>query len=409
MKLTKKQEQIVLITLAAIQFTNIVDFMIMMPMGDLLKRDLHINPTGFGWLVSAYGLAAGITAFIGVFYLDSLDRKRALLVAYLGFILGTLSSAIVPTTTNLELNYALFIATRVFTGFTGGLLGGLVMSIVADVFPMERRGRAMATITLAFSFASVVGVPISLMLVDLFDGNWHVPFYLVAGLAVPFWILAGIYLPRLRDHLDTSKKFQPLETISYTFSNPAQRSALLFTILLVLGQFTIISMLAPFMISNVKLEQEEVKYMYLVGGLCTVVSSILIGKFVDKLGRFRVFQFFALVSIVPIFVNTHLSETPLLLVLVLSGIFFIFVTGRMIPANTIVSGVVNPKYRAGFMSLNSAAQSLASGASAAIAGMIVVQPDVNGPMYHYDTVGYVAISFTFLAVLVMIRLKKIST
>jgi predicted MFS family arabinose efflux permease len=288
-------------------------------------------------------------------------------------------------------------------------LGGLVMSIVADVFPMERRGRAMATITLAFSFASVVGVPISLMLVDLFDGNWHVPFYLVAGLAVPFWILAWMYLPRLRDHLDSSKKFQPLETISYTFKNPAQRSALLFTILLVLGQFTIISMLAPFMISNVKLEQEEVKYMYLVGGLCTVVSSILIGKFVDKLGRFRIFQFFALVSIVPIFVNTHLSETPLWLVLILSGIFFIFVTGRMIPANTIISGVVNPKYRAGFMSLNSAAQSLASGASAAIAGMIVVQPDVNGPMYHYDTVGYVAISFTLLAILVMIRLKKIST
>jgi MFS transporter, DHA1 family, inner membrane transport protein len=409
MKLSKKKERIILLTLAAIQFTNIVDFMIMMPMGDLLKRDLHINPAGFGWLVSAYGLAAGVTAFIGVFYLDSLDRKRALLVAYLGFILGTLSSAVVPTTSNLELNYTLFIGTRVFTGITGGLLGGLVMSIVADVFPMERRGRAMATITLAFSFASVVGVPISLMLVDLFGGNWHVPFYLVAGLAVPFWILTWIYLPRLRDHLDSNKKFEPLETITYTIKNPAQRSALLFTILLVLGQFTIISMLAPFMISNVRLEQEEVKYMYLVGGLCTVVSSILIGKAVDRWGRFKIFQFFALVSIIPIFVNTHLEEMPLGLVLLLSGIFFIFVTGRMIPANTIVSGVVNPKYRAGFMSLNSAAQSLSSGASAALAGMIVVQTDVDKPMLNYDVVGYVAIAFTILAILVMIRLKKIST
>jgi predicted MFS family arabinose efflux permease len=247
------------------------------------------------------------------------------------------------------------------------------------------------------------------MLVDLFEGNWHVPFYLVAGLAVPFWILASVYLPRLRDHIDTNKKFQPFETISYTFRNPAQRSALLFTVLLVLGQFTIISMLAPFMISNVRLEQEEVKYMYLVGGLCTVVSSILIGKFVDRIGRFKVFQFFALVSIIPIFVNTHLVETSLWLVLVLSGVFFIFVTGRMIPANTIISGVVNPKYRAGFMSLNSAAQSLSSGASAAIAGMIVVQPNVNGPMYNYDLVGYVAIFFTLLAILVMLRLKKIST
>jgi predicted MFS family arabinose efflux permease len=329
-------------------------------------------------------------------------------MAYLGFVLGTLSSAIIPTTSNIELNYILFIGTRVFTGFTGGLLGGLVMSIVADVFPMEKRGRAMAAITLAFSFASVVGVPISLMLVDFFDGNWHIPFYLVSALAVPFWFLAWWNLPKLNEHLDETKIFQPLETLSFTLNNPAQRSALLFTVLLVLGQFTIISMLAPYMISNVKLEQEEVKYMYLVGGLCTVVSSIIIGRAVDKFGRFNLFQFFAFFSIIPIFINTHLEETSLGLVLLLSGVFFIFVTGRMIPANTIISGVVNPKYRAGFMSLNSAAQSLASGASAAIAGYIVTQENVDEPMKNYDLLGYVAIAFTFLALIIMHRLKYLT-
>ena len=163
------KERWILVALAAIQFTNIVDFMIMMPMGDILKRDLGVGPTGFGWLVSSYGLAAGLTAFLGVFYLDNLPRKKALLLAYLGFMLGTLSSALVPTTDNNELNYYLFVGTRILTGITGGLLGGLVMSIVADVIPMERRGKAMAAITLAFSLASILGVPMALTMVDFFD------------------------------------------------------------------------------------------------------------------------------------------------------------------------------------------------------------------------------------------------
>ena len=172
-----KNERILLVLLAAIQFTNIVDFMIMMPMGDILKKDLAIGPAKYGALVSSYGLAAGLTSLLGVFYLDYLDRKKALLYAYFGFIIGTFSSAVIPTTENVELNYYLFIGTRILTGVTGGLLGGLVLSIVGDVIPLERRGRAMAIVTIAFSLASILGIPISLMLVDAFDQNWHVPFY----------------------------------------------------------------------------------------------------------------------------------------------------------------------------------------------------------------------------------------
>ena len=403
------KERWILIALAAIQFTNIVDFMIMMPMGDILKRDLGVGPTGFGWLVSSYGLAAGLTAFLGVFYLDNLPRKKALLLAYLGFMLGTLSSALVPTTDNNELNYYLFVGTRILTGITGGLLGGLVMSIVADVIPMERRGKAMAAITLAFSLASILGVPMALSMVDFFDGNWHVPFYMVSALSLPFWFMAWKTLPPLRDHLERrTHKFEPMETFKASFSNVAQRNALLFTVLLVLGQFTIISFLTPYMISNVKLEQHEVKYIYLVGGFCTVISSILIGRAVDKIGRFKVFGFFALLSLIPIFINTNLPETDLWIVLTIAGFFFVMVTGRMIPANTIVSGVVNPKHRAGFMSLNSAAQSTASGISAALAGSIITQANANAPLENYHVVGYVAMCFTLMAFFIMLRLKNLA-
>jgi MFS transporter, DHA1 family, inner membrane transport protein len=403
-----KNERVLLMVLAAIQFTNIVDFMIMMPMGDILQKALIISPAKYGILVSSYGLAAFVTAFLGVFYLDRLDRKKALLTAYAGFMVGTLSSALIPTTSNLELNYYLFICTRVVTGLTGGLLSGLVLSIVGDVIPLERRGRAMAMVTIAFSLASILGVPLSLMLVDAFGGNWHPPFYFVSIISLPVWVLAFRVIPSMEGHMGKLGKHRPFETIRLAFTTREQRNALLFTVLLVLGQFTVISFLTPYLIANVGLEQSDVKYIYLTGGACTVLSGMVIGRWVDKLGRFRVFTVFALLSILPVYINTHLTPVPLYVVLAIAGVFFIFISGRMIPANTIISSVVNPEHRAGFMSLNSAMMSLASGSSSIISGQIIIRASENGPLEHYDRVGFLAIGSTLLSLLVVRLLKGIA-
>lgn len=401
-------ERQILFILAAIQFTNIVDFMIMMPMGDILQVSLNIGPQKFGWLVSSYGLAAGLTSFLGVFYLDRLDRKKALLFAYLGFAISTASSAIVPNSGSAELNYYLFIGTRVLTGITGGLLGGLVLSIVGDIVPIERRGRAMGTITIAFSLASILGVPIALTLVDMFDNNWHVPFYFVSVLSLPIWWLAYKKIPVLNGHLKNRKaNLDRFDTIRRIFQTREQRNALLFTVLLVLGQFTTISFLAPYLIANVGLAQHEVKWIYFVGGIGTVVSGMFIGRLVDKVGRYRVFTIFALLSIIPIYINTHLPIVPLWVVLIIAAFFFIFVNGRMIPANTITTSVVNPEYRAGFMSLNSSAMSIASGSSAALAGAIL-EKSTTGELLYYERVGYVAIGATFLSLFLVRHLKKLS-
>lgn len=400
-------ERLLLFILAAIQFTNIVDFMIMMPMGDILQKQLNISPGQYGWLVSSYGLAAGVTAFAGVFYLDNLDRKKALIAAYFGFMIGTLSSAIIPNTSNPELNYYLFIGTRVLTGLTGGLLGGLVLSIVGDVIPLERRGRAMGTITIAFSLASIIGMPLTLTLVDIFHNNWHVPFYFVSSLSLPIWIIAFKAIPPMNAHLhQRSVQYNRLDTIKSIFATPEQRSALLFTMLLVLGQFTVVSFLTPYNINNVGLSQNQIKYIYLVGGVCTVASGYMIGKLVDKYGRFRIFTIFAFISIIPIAISTNMPQVPLWVVLMNAGLFFTVISGRMIPANTIVTAVVDPKNRAGFMSLNSAAQSFASGSSAAIAGMIVVQHSEHSPLQRYWIVGLLAIGSTLFSLSVLRRLKK---
>jgi len=401
-------EKKILWALAAVQFTNIVDFMIMMPMGDILKKELMIGPGAYGLLVSSYGLAAGFSSFLGVFYLDSLDRKKALLMAYFGFILGTLSSAIVPNTADINLNYYLFIGTRILTGLTGGLLGGLVMSIVGDLIPLERRGRAMGIITMAFSLAAILGVPIALILVDLFDNNWHVPFFAVSALSVLFWLMVWRFLPSINAHLNRGHTFHPMDTIRGVLASKPQRNALLFTVMLVLGQFTVISFLTPFYINNVGLAQNQIKYIYIAGGAATVISGISIGKAVDRWGRFRIFTLFAILSCVTMLINTNLPVVGLTWVMFLAMFYFTFISGRMIPANTIVSAVVNPKQRAGFMSLNSSAQSLASGTSAIIAGAVISQANEHAPLEHYDWVGYIAIGFTIVSMFIVRRIKKLS-
>lgn len=400
-------ERLLLFILAAIQFTNIVDFMIMMPMGDILQKQLMISPKQYGWLVSSYALAAGVTAFAGVFYLDNIDRKKALLTAYLGFMIGTLSSAIIPNTDNQQLNYILFIATRVLTGLSGGLLGGLVLSIVGDVIPLERRGKAMGTITIAFSLASIIGMPLTLTLVDIFKNNWHVPFYFVSALSLPIWIIAFRAIPPMNAHMHArTEAYNRMDTIRAVFSTPQQRSALLFTMSLVLGQFTVISFLTPYNINNVGLQQSEIKYIYLVGGIFTVVSGYFIGKLVDKYGRFRIFTIFAIISIIPVAVATNLPKVSLWIVLMNAGLFFTVISGRMIPANTIITAVVDPKNRAGFMSLNSSAQSLASGTAAGLAGTIVYQADEHSPLQYYWVVGLLAISATILSLFIVRKLKQ---
>ena len=302
----------------------------------------------------------------------------------------------------------LFILTRVITGLTGGLLGGLVMSIIGDAIPIERRGRAMGVVTISFSLAAILGMPVALTLVDVFDNNWHVPFYGVTLLALPIWLLAFKSIPPMAEHLKNRTHYDRTAAIRWAVKSREQRNALLFTVLLVLGQFTVISFMTPFYINNVGLLQSDIKWIYLVGGAATVVSGFAIGRMVDRVGRFRVFTVAALLSIVPVLVITHLPQVPLWVVLLIAAFFFVLISGRMIPANTIATTVVNPEQRAGFMSLNSAMMSLASGSSGIISGLIISQADENSPLMHFEWVGYLAALSTILSLVVVRILKRIA-
>ncbi|HEX8376537.1 MAG TPA: MFS transporter [Pedobacter sp.] len=390
------KEKIILLLLAALNFTHILDFMIMMPLGNYLMPYFDISSKQFSMLVAAYTFSAGISGFFAAFFVDKFDRKKVLLSAFAGFLIGTLCCAISPS-------YIILLISRVVAGIFGGLIGAQVLSIVADLVPYERRGTAMGIIMAAFSVASVFGVPFSLYLANIF--NWHGPFFFVAGfgvLLIPFLIR---YLPKMDTHIqsDTSKKVDPLTLLKDIGRDKNQVLALALSASIMLGHFLIIPFLNPFMEFNKGFSKLQTPMVYMVGGALTLVTSPLMGRIADKIGKHRLFIIMALVAIIPIAVITNLPDIPFYLVLCVTGFWFVVSSGRMIPAQAMVSNVVSAERRGSFMSINSSVQQIFVGIASILAGLIVVKTSSNA-ILHYEVTGYIGIVVTLLSVLFVTKL-----
>ena len=126
-----------------------------------------------------------------------------------------------------------------------------------------------------------------------------------------------------------------------------------------------------------------------------MLASTFIGKLADRVGKFKVFTICLLLSLLPIFLITNMPSIPFYYVLGVFGVWFVFSTGRNIPAQAMISTVVNPSERGMFMSFNSSFQQLFTGAASIIAGLIVVR-DAQGKIYHYNWVGYLSIAIVFI-------------
>lgn len=392
-----RKELYLLITLAVVNFANIVDFMIMMPLGDQLMAYFHVGPQAFSVLVSAYTLSATVSGLLGTIWLDKMGRKKSMLLLYAGFLLGTFSCGIAPT-------YYSLLAARVLTGAFGGVLASLIFAIVGDVVPMERRGQAMGIVTSSFSVASILGVPLGLILAAKF--SWHAPFFALVAFGLPFFAFLIWQLPPLDGHLAQGhQNTHPFVAFQNAFAQPKQRHALLFMFVMVLGHFMVIPFIAPTLIANVGLTQDELSYMYLVGGLSSVIASPIIGSMSDRFGKDKIFRIFLFLSIIPMLLITNLGQVSLMMVLILSGIFFVISGGRFIPAQAIVTGVVDPHERGRFMSLLSAMQHLGTSLATLIAGAIITK-NANGHLDHYATVGLVASALFIVTYFMFLRLKK---
>jgi DHA1 family inner membrane transport protein len=393
-----RNERMILLILASLNFTHILDFMIMMPLGNFLMPHFKISTQFFSWIVAAYPVTACVSGLISAFYVDRYDRKQVLLFAYIGFLAGTICCGIAPD------EYFLM-AARVLTGFFGGLIGAQVLSIIADTIPYERRGRAMGTVFMAFSLASVLGVPFSLYLANLI--SWHAPFIFIGvlGIAIVFLIIG--YLPPMRSHLvNQSREIIPVtKVISDIFENKSQVMALLLSGMLMLGHFMIIPFINPYMEFNVGFTKQQTPMIYMVGGVCALISSSIIGKMADKYGKLKVFMICLVLSLIPVYLITNMPVFPFYLVLAVFGFWFTFSTGRNIPAQAMISTVVKPEHRGQFMSFNSSFQQLFTGLASVIAGLIVAT-DASGKILHYKYVGYLSIAIVFSTLFIARNLAR---
>ncbi len=394
----KLNENLIILILAAIQFANVLDFVIVMPLGPHLIRAFEITNQQFGMIVSSYTFSAGIFGFLAAFFIDKFDRKSALLTLLIGFTIGTLLCAIANS-------YVFLISARIVAGMFGGAMAALVLSIVGDIIPYERRGAAMGKVMSAFAVASVIGVPIGLFLANKFD--WHTPFFALTAFSAAIWIVAYFLLPSVNGHVEKSKYIKPIQTVKSILTNPNQLKALVLMMILMISGFTVIPYLAPFLVSNAGLPESELMYVYLFGGAFTLVSSILIGKLSDKYGKLRMFTIFNFLSIIPIIIVTNLVELPVATTLVITTFFFILVSGRSVPVVAIITASVQPEKRGSFMSLNSCAQQLSAGFASFIGG-ILITTTTTGKMENYWMAGVVAVVATLIASLLIRKVKPIN-
>jgi predicted MFS family arabinose efflux permease len=392
------KEKILLLTLAAVQFTHIVDFMIIMPLGPQLMRLFDINPQQFSIIVSSYTFSAGICGFLAAFFMDKFDRKVLLMYTYIGFSVGTFACAFATS-------YELLVAARIFTGAFGGVLGSLVLAILGDAIPLERRATAMGTVMAAFSLASVLGVPFGLFLANSFD--WHAPFLFLGGFTVLVMILITIGIPEMSSHIEAKKSGEnPFKFLADILANGNQVRALLLMVFLVFGHFTVIPFISPYMVSNVGFSESQLTYIYLLGGGVTIFTSPFIGKLADKIGKVKVYTIFCLLTMIPIFIITNIGKTEIWLVLIVNTFFFIVMGGRMIPASTMITAAVAPRNRGSFMSINSCVQQLSSAFASLISGLIISK-SADGLIENYQYVGYLAIFCGFVSIFLAQNIKSV--
>jgi len=395
-----QKEKLLLWTLAAINFTHIVDFMILMPLGPQLMRIFEISPQEFGLLVSSYTFSAGVSSFFGAFILDKYDRRSILMWVFLGFFVGTLACALSP-------NYPFLLFSRILSGLFGGLTSALIFAIIGDAIPDHRRGSAMGLVMAAFSVASVVGVPFSLFIASM--SSWHAPFFFLAFLALVILFLIYKFVPSITvPKKEGNDKPSPQQVIKRVTGNANQMRAISLTIMMMLGQFMIIPFLSPFMVANVGFSELQLTYIYMAGGFFTVFTSPWVGRLTDKYGKVKIFTIFMSLNVIPIAIITHLGPTPILLALVVSTFLFVTSNGRMVPAAALITGTAKSENRGSFLSFNSSVQQLSAGLASFFGGMILVENSA-GELQNFGYIGYIAIAISLLCIPLIRRIKVVDT
>ncbi|HYP74895.1 MAG TPA: MFS transporter [Polyangiaceae bacterium] len=396
MKFTSYQKFVIAV-LAFLQFTVVLDFMILSPLGALLLKELHVSTKQFGAVVSAYAFSASAAGILAAGFADKFDRKKLLLFFYSGFVLGTFLCGI-------AWSYEFLFVARMVTGLFGGVIGSISFAIIADLFPFEGRGRVMGFVMTAFSASQVLGIPLGLYLSNRW--GWHAPFLMIVAVSAAVGVLIALRLKPIDEHLKTPSDRNALRHLLKTLAEPRYFWAFAATMLLAVGGFMLMPFGSTFSVYNMGIPLEKLPMIYIATGVSSFIAGPLLGRVSDQIGKYPMFCIGSSVGIALVIYYCGLGLTPLGVVIALNIVLFIAITARMVSAQALSSAVPDPGDRGAFMSINSSLQQLAGGVASSSAGFIVVQT-AQGPLEHYQELGYVVAAAMLITMILMFKVNRI--
>jgi predicted MFS family arabinose efflux permease len=390
-------QKFVVAVLAFLQFTIILDFMIIAPLGAILMPALSITPAQFGWVVSAYAFSAGASGLLAAGFADRFDRKKFLLFFYAGFVLSTLFCGLAPT-------YPFLLAARMMTGIFAGVIGSIVLAIIADLFTFDQRGRVMGFVQTAFAASQILGLPAGLYFAN--GWGWHAPFLMIVSVSAVVGVVIWFKLKPVDQHLKLRLDHSPLHHLRTTVTIPKYLLAFSTTAFLTLGGFMLMPFSSAFFVHNLGVSFNQLPLAYLISGICTIFVGPLVGRASDYFGKFKVFCFGVAVTIVMVTIYTHLGVTPFPVVVLVNVLLFAGIFSRMIPSQAMMTAIPAPENRGSFMSINSSLQQVSGGVASVVAGMIVYEA-ADGKIMNFDVLGYILIGTALITTVQMYFIHKL--
>lgn len=391
-------EIFVILILALTQFTVVLDFIVISPLGDLLMKSLNLSTTQFGLTVSVYAFSAGLSGLLTAGFADRYDRKKLLLFFYIGFILGTLFCGLSHT-------YTMLLLARIFTGIFGGVIGAISMTIVSDLFPLEKRGRVFGFLQMGFGASQVLGIPLSLYIANLWGWQW--PFLMIVGLSLIIWFSIVLKIRQMSAHLEFKNEQNAIRHLWHTMTLRKYRIGFLATAFLSLGSFMMMPWGSAYVINNLKITVEQLPFIYMASGVCSLTIMPIVGKLSDRFDKLHLFTIASVILIVVIIIYANLGPTPFWIVLIMNLGLQVGFLSRTVPSISLTSALPQKQDRGAFMGINSSLQQIAGGMAAALGGVIVVQKDKFSPLEHYDTLVYVVVLLSVISVALLLRVSRI--
>jgi predicted MFS family arabinose efflux permease len=390
-------QKFVVAVLAFLQFTIVLDFMILSPLGAILMPTLNITPSQFGLVVSAYAFSAGASGLLAAGFADRFDRKKLLMFFYIGFILGTLFCGLAPS-------YEFLLAARIVTGLFGGVVGSVSFAIITDLFPYEMRGRVMGIVQTSFAASQVLGLPFGLFLSNIW--GWHAPFILIVIIGILAGVMIGLRLQPIRDHLKMQHDNNPFVHLFKTVSQRNYLQGFATTALLSTGGFMLMPFASAFNVNNLGVRLDQLPLIYMVTGVISIITGPLVGRLSDRVGNMLIFMMGSTLAIITIAIYTRLSMVSIWTVIAVNTFMWIGVSARMISSSALMSALPKPQDRGAYMSVSSSIQQISGGLAAILAGLIVVA-EPSGRLDHFDNLGNVIIASTVITMILMFMIGKL--